>query len=72
MGKLILKFYDDYAHEVQQHMKYEEKTLFPYVQSLIEGRPTSNYTIETFSKHHEQTDKKLRELKLMIIKEFLF
>lgn len=68
MGKLILKFYDDYAHEVQQHMKYEEKTLFPYVQSLIECRPASNYTIETFSKHHEQTDKKLRELKLMIIK----
>lgn len=68
MGKLILKFYDDYAHEVQQHMKYEDKTLFPYVQSLIEGRPASNYTIETFSKHHEQTDKKLRELKLMIIK----
>jgi regulator of cell morphogenesis and NO signaling len=68
MGRLILKFYDDYAHEVQQHMKYEEKTLFPYVQSLIEGRPASNYTIETFSKHHEQTDKKLRELKLMIIK----
>lgn len=68
MGKLILKFYDDYAHEVQQHMKYEEKTLFPYVQSLIKGRPASNYTIETFSKHHEQTDKKLRELKLMIIK----
>lgn len=68
MGKLILKFYDDYAHEVQQHMKYEDKTLFPYVQSLIEGHPASNYTIETFSKHHEQTDKKLRELKLMIIK----
>lgn len=68
MGQLILKFYDDYAHEVQRHMKYEEKTLFPYVQSLIEGRQASNYTVETFSKHHEQTDKKLRELKLMIIK----
>lgn len=68
MGQLILKFYDDYAHEVQRHMKYEEKTLFPYVQSLIEGRPASNYTVETFSKHHGQTDKKLRELKLMIIK----
>ena len=68
MGQLILKFYDDYAHEVQRHMKYEEKTLFPYVQSLIEGRPASNYTVETFSKHHEQTDKKLREWKLMIIK----
>ena len=28
----------------------------------------NNYNIETFSKHHEQTDKKLHELKLMIIK----
>ena len=52
----------------RRHMKYEEKTLFPYVQSLLDGRPMSDYNIETFSKHHEQTDKKLREVKLMIIK----
>ena len=49
-------------------MKYEEKTLFPYVQSLLENRYVGDYNIETFSKHHESTDKKLRELKLMIIK----
>ena len=68
LGQLIMKFYDEYALEVRRHMKYEEKTLFPYVQSLIDGEPADNYNIETFSKHHEQTDKKLRELKLMIIK----
>jgi regulator of cell morphogenesis and NO signaling len=68
LGQLILKFYDEYAQEVRRHMKYEEKTLFPYVESLIEGRPMNDYNIDTFSKHHEQTDKKLRELKLMIIK----
>ena len=68
LGLLILKFYDEYAHEIRRHMKYEEKTLFPYVQSLVDGRPAANYTVETFSKHHEATDKKLRELKLMIIK----
>ena len=49
-------------------MKYEEKTLFPYVESLLDGQPMNDYNIDTFSKHHEQTDKKLRELKLMIIK----
>ena len=49
-------------------MKYEEKTLFPYVQSLIDGHPMNDYNVETFSKHHEQTDKQLRELKLMMIK----
>lgn len=68
LGQLIMKFYDEYAHEIRRHMKYEEKTLFPYVQSLIENRPTSGYDIETFSKHHESADKKLRELKLLIIK----
>ena len=68
LGRLIMKFYDEYAQEIRRHMKYEEKTLFPYVQSLIDGHPLNDYNIETFSKHHESADKKLRELKLMIIK----
>ena len=68
LGELIMRFYDEYAHEIRRHMKYEEKTLFPYVESLLEGRPMNDYNVETFSKHHEQTDKKLRELKLMMIK----
>ena len=38
------------------------------LQSLLDGRPMNDYNVETFSKHHEQTDQKLRELKLMIIK----
>ncbi len=68
LGRLIMKFYNEYAQEVRRHMKYEEKTLFPYVESLLAGQPVNDYNIETFSKHHEQTDMKLRELKLMIIK----
>ena len=68
LGKLIMRFYDEYAQEIRRHMKYEEKTLFPYVQSLLDGRPMNDYNIDTFSKHHDSTDKKLRELKLMIIK----
>ena len=68
LGRLILKFYDEYAHEIRRHMQYEQKTLFPYVQSLIEGQPANDYNVETFSKHHGATDKKLRELKLLIIK----
>jgi len=68
LGRLILKFYDEYAHEIRRHMQYEQKTLFPYVQSLIDGQPANDYNVETFSKHHSATDKKLRELKLLIIK----
>ena len=68
LGLLILRLYDEYAGEIRRHMKYEEKTLFPYVQSLLDGQPKSDYNVETFSKHHEQTDKMLREVKLMVIK----
>ena len=68
LGQLILKFYDEYAHEIKRHMHYEQKTLFPYVQSLLDGKPMAEYNIETFSRHHGAADKKLRELKLLIIK----
>ena len=68
LAKLILRFYDEYAHEIRRHMKYEQKTLFPYVQQLIGGQPANDYNVDTFSKHHGATDKKLRELKLLIIK----
>ena len=68
LARLILRFYDEYAREIRQHMKYEQRTLFPYVESLLEGHPASDYNVDTFSKHHGATDKKLRELKLLIIK----
>ena len=68
LGRLIMSFYDEYAHEIRRHMMYEQRTLFPYVQALIDGQVPTEYSIETFSKHHKEADKKLRELKLLIIK----
>ncbi len=68
VGRLIVRFYDEYAQEIKRHMMYEQKTLFPYVQSLLDGHPMQEYSIETFSRHHKEADKKLRELKLLIIK----
>ena len=68
LAKLILRIYDGYAQEIRRHMRYEQNTLFPYVQSLLDGHPTASYDVDTFSKHHGATDKKLSELKLLIIK----
>lgn len=65
---LILRIYDEYARSIQQHMKYEEKTLFPYVEALLRGEQMSNYNIDVFSKHHGETTSKLQELKNIIIK----
>ncbi len=68
LARLIMKMYDAYAHEIRTHMKYEEQTVFPYVDALLKEQPTGDFTIETFSKHHGQTTQKLRELKNIIIK----
>lgn len=65
---LIMKLYDEYAHSITSHMRYEEKTVFPYVEALLAGQPSGNYDIDTYSKHHSQESSKLHELKSIIIK----
>lgn len=65
---LIIKFFDEYVHEVRTHMEYEEKTVFPYVKALLEGKNSSDYKVTTYSDHHEQVGYKLKELKSLIIK----
>ena len=49
-------------------MRYEEKTLFPYVEALLRGEETSDYTVDIFAKHHHDIACKLQELKNIIIK----
>ena len=68
LARLILRLYDEYAHSIRNHMQYEEKNVFPYVDSLLKGETNDTYDVETYSKHHSQTDDKLRELKSIIIK----
>ena len=31
LARLIIKLYDDYAHEIRKHMQYEEKTATKYI-----------------------------------------
>lgn len=68
MQMLILRIYDGYVRSILTHMKYEEKTLFPYVEHLLRGEKMSGYDIHTFSKHHGDTTAKLLELKSILIK----
>lgn len=68
LATLILHLYDEYAHDIRLHMKYEEKTLFPYVEALLRGEQTSDYNVNIYSKHHSDTKGKFQELKNIIIK----
>ena len=68
LARLIMKLYDEYAHEIRGHMRYEEQHLFPYVERLMNNELQEGTDAETFSKHHGQITQKLRELKQIIIK----
>lgn len=67
---VIMKFFDEYASEVRKHMMYEEKTVFPYVRTLLTGEPDTRYNISIFKKKHDQIELKLSELKNILIKYY--
>lgn len=67
---VIRQFFDEYATEVNKHMTYEEKTVFPYVCGLLEGKKDPKYNISIFSKRHDQIEIKLIELKNILIKYY--
>ena len=66
----ILRFFDEYVAEVQKHMRYEESTVFPYVNSLLAGVKPDMYNIAIFRKRHDQVEAKLTELKNILIKYY--
>lgn len=68
LGFLILRFYDDYTNEVRNHMNYENLTVFAYVDSLLEGDISSDYSIKIFASGHHSIHNKLQELKEIIVR----
>ena len=67
---VITKFFDEYAEEVNKHMSYEERAVFPYVRNLLEGKRDPKYNITIFRKRHDQIEMKITELKNILIKYY--
>lgn len=65
---LIMKFYDEYCSEVRRHMQHENKRIFSYVNTLLEGNRIGDFAIEQFARSHIGIDEKLQELKNILIK----
>lgn len=66
----IHNFFEEYAQEINKHMAYEERVVFPYVRDLTSGKPGTKYNISIFKKKHEQIDEKLSDLKNILIKYY--
>lgn len=67
---LILKFYDDYMGEVRKHMLHENRKVFTYVDELLQGHRSGDYSISQFARSHTSIEVKLQELKNIIIKYY--
>ena len=67
---VVIRFFDAYVAEVQKHMAYEEGRVFPYVQALLTGTRPDDYSIDVFSRHHDQVESKLSELKRILIRYY--
>ncbi len=70
MAFLIIKFYDEFCLEVRTHMERENKEVFPYVDALMQGKKIRPITIEISLMHRTPIEKKLSELKNVMIKYY--
>jgi regulator of cell morphogenesis and NO signaling len=70
LNKAVVRYFDEYVSQVKKHMMYEEKTVFPYVRSLLKGENTGTYNIGIFQKQHNQIEVKLTEFKQILIQYY--
>ena len=49
---VIMRFFDGYREEVENHFAYEEDIVFPYVRSVAGGQRVEGYSMETFEENH--------------------
>ena len=73
LAMLILRFYDEYAQEVERHMSFENTHVHPYVETLLQGRlPQESFRSieEQYDEQHANIEKSLSELKSIIVKYY--
>lgn len=72
---LVEKFFGTYFNEVKEHLDYENKTVFPYIEALIRkvedpSYPLSltDFSVDEYQEHHNDIEEKLDDLKNLLIK----
>ena len=50
------------------HFDYEEKTVFPYIRVLMEGKQGASFRIREFESNHSNIEEKLQDLVSILLK----
>jgi Regulator of cell morphogenesis and NO signaling len=67
-GNVLKRFFKDYKNEVSEHFLYEEKIIFPYLESLISNNADNAYHIKDYEEAHSNIEDKLNDLMQIIFK----
>lgn len=67
---LLLRFFDSYVQEVRNHIEYEDREIFSYVDRLLEGKMTEGFRMSDYSVEHTCMADKLNELKDVFIRHY--
>lgn len=67
-SKTILRYFDEYAAEVKDHMSYENEVFFPYVENLLADKKNGNYTVREYEMRHNNIEEKLDMLINLLVK----
>jgi len=68
---LLKNFFEAYKNEVIEHLEYEEKNVFPYIERLLIKKtiPQNDieFSIKDYQEHHNDIEEKLSDLKNLLI-----
>lgn len=65
---LLRRFYSDYEAEIREHLRYEDDTMFPYIDAIANGEQPEHRMIEHYLDNHTDICEKIDDMKSIIIK----
>lgn len=65
---MVLNFFDLYHQEVDEHMSYENQTVFPYINALVSKHEGNDYSIDIFEERHNDIEGKVSDLTQILMK----
>ena len=64
--RVIRRFFFDYRQELLAHFAYEEETVFPYVEEMLNSQDGNTFTIGEYEQNHSNIEEKLTDLKKLV------
>ena len=65
--RVIRRFFFDYRQELLTHFAYEEETVFPYVEEMLNSQDGNSFTIGEYEQNHSNIEEKLADLKNLVM-----